>query len=388
MLFHRGTEWGGSVRGSTNILAERFLREGYPVTWLTRPINFFHLFFRRGSYEVQTYRKGFERAPDGALIIAPFTVLPKPRWRWLGEGAWAALAKTAYRTIFPSLKRTLGKAGQEEIEIVWTSGGDGGALRRSFPNAKRIVQCVDLYEAFTGSVQNRLETEDYRDADAVVAIGNALARFLCEHRAVPQEKITVIGQGVDAEAYREKIQEPQELRDLPRPRLIWLGVLEKADPELLRAALSSLPRGAGSLVLIGPGCAWVETLRRQDSRVHFFGPKLHENAVAYLMGCDVGLMLYRREKDNLKYLGQNPLKLYEYAAAGLSIVSTPHEEFLYLRPPVLEVTSPPDVMAAIPEALERRSELKAKALAFAAENTWEKRFQECRALVHRVLGRE
>ena len=197
ILFHRGTDWGGKLRGSTNVLAERFLQAGYPVTWLSRPVNLWHLLFRRGHPGVRLFRRRYERARDGALLISPFTLLPRPRWKTLGETAWAMQARGAYQSIFPPLHSTVRLAEQPEIRVIWTCGGDGGALRRYFPAAKRIVQCVDLMEGYAGSAQNRLERSDYADADAVVAIGRALADFLVEHRGAPPSKVSVIGEGVD-----------------------------------------------------------------------------------------------------------------------------------------------------------------------------------------------
>ena len=43
-------------------------------------------------------------------------------------------------------------------------------------------------------------------------------------------------------------------------------------------------------------------------------------------------MLYDQTKKEI-YNGQHPLKLYEYAAAGLQILSTKHDEYKFLKPP-------------------------------------------------------
>lgn len=170
----------------------------------------------------------------------------------------------------------------------------------------------------------RLEEEEYRCADAVVATGRSLARYLVRQRKVHEEKITAIGQGADLTPFSTPHGEPADFADQPRPRLIWLGVLAKADPELIAAALSALPADQGSLTLIGPEAAWARELADRDGRVRVLGPRVAEDAAAYFQHADIGLMLYDRERDFRQYEGQNPLELYEMAAARFPIKNVRH----------------------------------------------------------------
>lgn len=385
VFFHRGTEWDGTVRGSTNIIARHFLNAGYPVTWMTRPIHLGHLLLRSKNKNVQLYKKRFMRASDGALVFCPLTLVPRLQRYITEQHVWAALSKWGYRTTYPSLRRILHEAGQPEPQIIWTTGGDGGALRSYFPKAIRIVQCVDVYEAYAGSRQNLLEVQDYRDADAVVSIGHALADFLHKERGVPTDKITVIGQGVDQDLFDIEHPEPEDLRSLPRPRLIWVGVLAKADPELIEAAANALPAGKGSIVLIGPPMEWALNMAKRNHRIHVLGARKPEVVPGYLKHSDIGLMLYNRNADSLVYQGQNPLKLYEMAAASLPILSTPHAEYKYLKPPVLIVQSREDISLQLEIALQKSDILKCKTRHFAKDNSWKKRFKESEELILNIL---
>ncbi|MCP3917050.1 MAG: glycosyltransferase family 1 protein [bacterium] len=379
ILFHRGNEWGGPLRGSTNVLAARFLAAGHPVAWLERPV---HLGHRLRS---NAPRPGFRRTDDGALVIRPFTLIPRPTWRAVGGGLRSAWARAAYRSIVPSLRRVFARAEQPEPAVLWTCGGDGGALRRAFPAARRIVQCVDVYEAYAGSGQNALEALDYADADRVVTIGHALAELLVAERDVPRAKLSVIGQGADLDAYTEA-PEPDDLAPLPRPRLTWVGRLAKADARSMAEAATFAERAGGSLVLIGPRAAWAEELTRGQRSVHVLGPRDPARVPAYLMASDVGLMLYDQRADPRIYAGQNPLKLYEMAAAGLPIVSTPHAEYAHLDPPALIATGAVEVEARIEEALRRARELSRSSRAFAQRHGWSQRFDDAAALVREVLA--
>lgn len=388
LLFHRGTSWTGKVRGSTNILAQMFLRSGYPTTWLTRPFHVGHVLRSCRGTKKLAFASHSVRHDDGALEIRPFTVIPILKSRLLGQRVWSFSAAAGYRTISPSLPRVLSAAEQPTPDLIWSTGGDGRGLRAAFPHARRIVQCVDIYESYSGSAQNRLEMSDYKNADAVVTIGHALSAYLTRERGVPPEKITVIGQGADLDLFAVRQPEPKDIASAGRPRLIWVGVIAKADPKLMEAALASLPEGSGALILVGPPTPWAKALAASDSRVRLVGAHNATKSAAYLQHCDLGLMLYDQTRDRRQYEGQNPLKLYEMAAAGLPIVSTSHHEYKYIDAPVLVADTSEAVKFAVRDALRRATELAEHSRSFADRNGWQARFNEAELLVNKVLRGE
>ena len=66
------------------------------------------------------------------------------------------------------------------------------------------------------------------------------------------------------------------------------------------------------------------------------------------------------------------MKLYEYAAAKLPIISTWNDEYRTLNPPVLLLKKEEDVERLIDEALDNAKFWKDKVFNFALKNTWEK----------------
>ena len=81
-------------------------------------------------------------------------------------------------------------------------------------------------------------------------------------------------------------------------------------------------------------------------------------------------MPYNRTNQEI-YKGQHPLKLYEYAAAKLPIISTWNDEYETLKPPVLLINNEKDIQKAINEALDNANFWKEKVYNFALNNTWE-----------------
>jgi GT2 family glycosyltransferase/glycosyltransferase involved in cell wall biosynthesis len=115
--------------------------------------------------------------------------------------------------------------------------------------------------------------------------------------------------------------EPAEIAGLPRPRLGYVGTLHpsRLDVELL-AELAGR-RKAWSFVLLGPH----ELTAEQSGRllglanVHYVGVRPHAEVRRYLEALDVGLLPHTVTEFTRSL---DPLKLYEYLAAGLPIVAT------------------------------------------------------------------
>ena len=109
-----------------------------------------------------------------------------------------------------------------------------------------------------------------------------------------------------------------------------------------------------------------------NERVIITNSKPSEEIPAYLQCADYGLMLYDQNKQDI-YKGQHPLKLYEYAACGLKIISTPHDEFLTLKPPCNIVNSKKDLEYLIENPSSFTNE-KNQVVEFARKYSWESIF--------------
>ena len=79
-------------------------------------------------------------------------------------------------------------------------------------------------------------------------------------------------------------------------------------------------------------------------------------------------MIYDRKKQSV-YKGQHPLKLYEYLASGLPVVSTPHDEFSTLNPPIKVVTKESEITDSIRELLTSHQPNQSKV--FAKKYSWD-----------------
>ncbi len=128
--------------------------------------------------------------------------------------------------------------------------------------------------------------------------------------------------GVDYQLYATPVPEPEDLRDIPHPRVGYVGYLKRMlDWPLLLELSTKNPQW--SFVLLGPKSPHpdIEAVIQQMTRlpnVHFLGGKRTERLGAYPQHFDVCIMPYILD-DYTKYI--YPLKLHEYLASGTPVIS-------------------------------------------------------------------
>ena len=211
-----------------------------------------------------------------------------------------------------------------------------------------------------------------RRADAVIVVSERLR----EMKQALARKLTVIPNGVDAERY-----DPVARRALPphpitsgwaRPILGHTGTLQpqRTDVDLVIAVARAFPHG--TLALVGPADLDPDSERRlrAEPNVRLTGPVNHADVPRVMSAFDVCIVPHRV---NAFSASQSPLKLYEYLAAGLPIVSTPVSGFRDY-PELVHLAEGADrFAAAVRTALGEPPELADRRRAAAAAHTWDAR---------------
>jgi glycosyltransferase involved in cell wall biosynthesis len=183
-----------------------------------------------------------------------------------------------------------------------------------------IYYCVDEYTAFSGVSSNslaELEQQLMRRADIVIVS----ADLLYQSKAPFNKRTVIVRHGVDFDHFRKAVDPetvvPEEIAKLPRPVIGFFGLIaDWVDLELMAHVAKTFPRG--SMVLLGKATTDTKVLEEVPN-VHLLGRKPYKDLPAYCKGFDVALMPFRI---NELTLNANPLKVREYLAAGLPVVST------------------------------------------------------------------
>jgi len=190
-----------------------------------------------------------------------------------------------------------------------------------------IYHVVDEYSAYTTVTEETrrdiVQTEEkiLEKADLVIVVSKALL----ESKSKKTQNACLVANGVDINAYKRLNMcktIPQSLVSIPQPRIGYSGlVARRLDLELLLELAKKRP--SYSIVLLGAvndlGCESIIKAMRDQANVHFLGMKAADDVPAYIKAFDVCIIPYAK---NERAVYADPLKLYEYAAAGKEIICT------------------------------------------------------------------
>ncbi|MCA8939070.1 MAG: glycosyltransferase family 4 protein, partial [Planctomycetes bacterium] len=167
-----------------------------------------------------------------------------------------------------------------------------------------------------------------QSAKLAIAVDTSVAKRMAE--LYPQtglgDKIEVVENGCEAEAFAQALSQRQADND-PPAKLVFVGALQPwTKLSLAFAALKNLPQRY-SLTVIGdgPARASLEALAREAQiPVTFLGKLAHQDLTRKLVEFDIGI-----NPDAGR--DSSPLKVPEYLAAGLVVVSTGPKSLNFLR---------------------------------------------------------
>lgn len=183
-----------------------------------------------------------------------------------------------------------------------------------------VYDCMDELSAFRFAPPElvELERELLNAADVMFTGGYSLF----EAKRNRHSNIYPFPSSIDPAHFlkaRADVADPEDQRDLPRPRLGFYGVIdERFDIDLL-GQLADL-RPDWQLVMVGPVVKIDPADLPRRPNVHYLGSKNYADLPAYLAGWDVALMPFAIN-ESTRFI--SPTKTPEYLCAGRPVVSTP-----------------------------------------------------------------
>ncbi len=270
---------------------------------------------RRMARRVERAAAG-PRAVDGLQVLSPM-VIPihgRPRIQTLN----AAL-----------LRAQVGRAARSlgvERPLLWSYVPQADWLVETLKPSTIIYHCVDDIAAQKGvqaAAFRRAETHFAARADLVLASAPALA----ERMRTLNDQVFYAPNVADTERFATALDEGSTdaaVAALPRPRIVFTGavVATKLDLELIGSVARARPDWTFALVgPIGAGdprtdISSIEWL----PNVHLLGARSYDALPEVLRGADVALVPYAINELTRSVF---PMKVYEYLAAGLAVVTTP-----------------------------------------------------------------
>ena len=153
------------------------------------------------------------------------------------------------------------------------------------------------------------------NSDAVLVTSSALYLSKC----IGRENVFFSKNAVNIEDFvrSDAGYEPEDLKNIPHPRICYSGaVFEWFDEELFYKTIDA--NAGKSFVVLGPVSEKLLKIPRPN--LHVLGVKKHSELKNYLYGMDIGIIPFKDDIDLIIHC--NPIKMYEYLACGLPVVST------------------------------------------------------------------
>ena len=379
IIFASAHRFKSTLRLGTSYLAEAFAKRGWKVLFIEQPTSLFHMVhpaksriatdkFRKAARTIWQGGHGMVPADPVDLLnvvsLVPHVNVPAFRSRATLEHWW--------RMTFPSVTREISNRGFADASALVFDSPFFFPLTRAIgiPAVYRYADRMREFSEVTPAMR-RLEERIFREAELVFYTSKALENDLVERKG----PVLHLPNGVDIDAYEKKPPEPAELSGIPAPRVIYSGTIGHwFDADLVRAAARELNRV--QFVLLGNPPPERSKLRDM-SNVHLLGQKSFERVPAFLLHCQAAIIPF--DMDGLPNLvgAINPLKLYEYCAAGLPVVTYASKEIAAAGAPVDFYQSKRDFFALIRNAIQVDSaDRRRTRQTWAASASWDLRAAE------------
>ncbi|WAH35859.1 glycosyltransferase [Alicyclobacillus dauci] len=240
-----------------------------------------------------------------------------------------------------------------------------------------FYDCVDDHGAFGGLVRrdviDSLEAEMAYASRTVFATADALA----ERMQSLHSHVQLVPNAVELDHFRKTFNasEHPDLSDIASPRVGFIGGIGSwLDFDLIRNLATARPNM--EFVFVGPVETDVTAVRALPN-VHFLGRKPYDELPQFLAGFDLCLYPFANNKLTESV---NPVKVYEYLAAGKEVLATPTREMRKFVDHVWIINNSDEGASAIDMILRgKRKDSPALRQPFLQEQTWESRGKQIEA---------
>ncbi|SDO21849.1 Glycosyl transferases group 1 [Paenibacillus sp. yr247] len=268
--------------------------------------------------------------------------------------------------LFPQIKG--------EKKLYWTSWSKMLSKADLFQADAVVYDCVDDFPDWEQDEQRWINR-----ADMIVCTAETLKEKM--EKLVPHKPIHIIRNGCDwnhfSRALSMKMVYPSPVLQTPGSKIGYVGAWAPwVDENLLQTVAASFPQS--QIIVVGPQL-------RADApnlapNVHYLGYRDYGELPAILSYMDVCIIPFRLNRITES---TNPVKVYEYLAAGKPVISTNLPEVRKLQPYVNIAESDQEFVELIRTSLQTTTmEKRHEYSAYAKEHSWKQRFSQITAMLN------
>jgi len=255
-------------------------------------------------------------------------------------------------------------------------------LVTSMEDHKLLYDCMDEHHGFSTNAMTIIRQEDQlaRKADLVLASSQRLHDRMKTYQPSP----LLLRNAADVSHFAAQVPIAPELASIEGPVVGYYGAISDwFDAVLVQMLAERRPRW--TFVLIGHTFGCDTTALEKLPNVLLLGEKPYHELPGYLHRFDAAIIPFLQ---NELTRATNPVKLYEYLAAGKPVISTALPELETVAAGLTVIArTPADFEQALERSLRQNTPQLAEARkSFAASHTWAGRYEELhQAILQRLF---
>lgn len=312
-------------------IARTFRRLGWNVIYVSDPVSLIHLFGAEKKLIYERFRIAFNNenlSKEGIWYSLPLALLPPKNIFFLRSNL---IAKKWFRTIFLNwIKKVKRKIGNN-VDILYIDSVVQEFWINGIEYDKLIFRVADNNRAYGNDypVYKELEERIASKADLTLYTSVNLLEYL---NMIKAKNSYYFPNGVEYPLFTgKKNSEPKELGTIPHPRVIYIGETQlRFNKKLIKYAANELPEF--SFIIVG-NTKNLEDYFKDLSNIYLLGYRNYYSIPAFIQNSDIGIIPFKTH-ENLELLEYiNPIKLYQYFASGIPVISADWEGIRKLNSP-------------------------------------------------------
>ena len=352
--------------------ARAFEKLGYEVLFISNPISPIHKIFANNeqlSERERIHDLGGEKVGNITYYVPKTLFTPQNKPLLSSK----FVLDHWYNFSYPNIVQYIKDKEFESVDILWFDSPMFAFLLNKIEYKHSILRLADYSKGF-----NSVSNNQY---DAEIEIANRVDTVLYSAKNLKEKytdikdksKMHYISNGVDLTFIQTSDKSlPDEYKNISSPIAVYIGAIHDwFDTDLVYESALALPEY--SFVIIGPVEQDLSQLEKLNN-VFILGKKPYERIAQFLSNADVGIIPFDtvHHKDLVESI--NPLKLYEYFACGLPVVSMTWHQLETLGSPAYLCSSTDEFISSIKKSfIHDQSNAVRK---FAEEADWVNRLNE------------
>jgi glycosyltransferase involved in cell wall biosynthesis len=306
-------DWTGDPLSKTHLM--RILSRDNRILWVNsigyRAPTVTAYDFRRAIHKLKSLAAPMREVEPNLFVLNPLAIpayglpgMQRVNRELLRLQVLPAMRKLGFRNVFN-----------------WVFNPAAGVVAGSLGEDTVVYYCVDEFSAFSGVPKDALADLE-RDLMRKAALVIVSADRLYQSKKHENPHTFLVRHGVDyahfSKALDPALEVNPEIAKLPRPIIGYFGLMAKDWIDIELMARVARHFSGGSLVLLGNVTTDVSALSALPN-VHLLGRKAYSALPSYCKGFDAAILPFPISEVTLN---ANPLKVREYLAAGVPVVST------------------------------------------------------------------